>query len=449
MVFDSNLQRIGQTVGAKLRAARLARKYTQSQLAQPDFSVSYVSAIERGQIHPSLRALQIFAQRLGISSSDLLSEQKTVQALQGFSEKVAAHEKKEDIELQLLEAQLYIYQGNERQAVTLLRNLSSDDLTSEQEIRKRYLLGWAFYQLGFLQESESVLAEALALATDLDDFWLKHILNVLGMVHVSMRNYTQGFEYQQRNLDQLEKEQQPRDAFFEAQVYTNNGLYYIDLDKVDDAIEMFQRALAITKEFLLPDQLSSMYWDISRYLAQTQHYFLATLYGHKTLQLLFQEYSDSLRSEIYYYLGQAMLHEDQQKTLIYLERLSQDASLKKDTLALASVTATTADALFRQGEVKKAYEYAQKACKLASAYGDRMVTASIFLTFANIAYAQKDYQEGDAYFAAGLGILERLDNRKELADHSAIYAQLLEARGLPHEALRFYKKAYEYSQEHE
>ena len=158
MVFDSDLQRIGQTVGAKLRAARLARNYTQSQLAQPDFSVSYVSAIERGQIHPSLRALQIFAQRLGISSSDLLSEQ-TVQALQGFSEKVAAHEKKEDIELQLLEAQLFIYQGNERQAVALLRNLSSDALTSEQEIRKRYLLGWAFYHLGFLQESESILAD--------------------------------------------------------------------------------------------------------------------------------------------------------------------------------------------------------------------------------------------------------------------------------------------------
>ncbi len=448
MVFDSDLQRIGQTVGAKLRAARLARNYTQSQLAQPDFSVSYVSAIERGQIHPSLRALQIFAQRLGISSSDLLSEQ-TVQALQGFSEKVAAHEKKEDIELQLLEAQLFIYQGNERQAVALLRNLSSDALTSEQEIRKRYLLGWAFYHLGFLQESESILAEALKLATDLNDFLVKHILNVLGMVHVSMRNHTQVFEFQQRNLDQLEKEQQPRDAFFAAQVYTNIGLHYIDLDNVDDAIEMFQRALAITKEFLSPDQLSSMYWDISRYLAQTRHYFLATLYGHKTLQLLFQEYSDSMRSEIYYYLGQAMLHEDQQKALISLERLLEDASLKKDTLALASVTATTADALFRQGDVKKAYEYAQKACKLASAYGDRVVTASIFLTFGNIAYAQKEYQEGDAYFAAGLGILERLDNRKELANHSAIYAQLLEARGLLDEALRFYKKAYEYSQEHE
>ena len=50
MASQSDFQRIGQTVGAKLRAARLARKLTQSQLAQPDFSVSYVSAIERGQI---------------------------------------------------------------------------------------------------------------------------------------------------------------------------------------------------------------------------------------------------------------------------------------------------------------------------------------------------------------------------------------------------------------
>lgn len=150
---------------------------------------------------------------------------------------------------------------------------------------------------------------------------------------------------------------------------------------------------------------------------------------------------------MYHFLGQAMLHEDQQKTLIYLGRLLQDASLKKDTLALASVTATTADVLFRQGEVNKAYEYAQKACELASPYGDSIVTASIFITLGRIAYAQKDYNEGDRHFAAGLGILERLDTREELANQSAIYAKLLEERGLPNEALRFYKKAYENSRE--
>jgi tetratricopeptide (TPR) repeat protein len=264
-----------------------------------------------------------------------------------------------------------------------------------------------------------------------------------------MRNYAQGFAYHQRNLNRLEKEQQPHDAFFDAQVYTNMGLHCIDLDKVDEAIEQFQHALAINEELISPDQLASMYRDISRYLAETQNYFLAALYGHKSLQLLFRDYSESLRSEIYYYLGKAMLHEDQQKTLIYLERLLQDASLKKDKLALASVTATTADVLFRQGEVKNALEYAQKARELALPYGDGIVKAFIFIASGKIAYAQKDYKEGDTHFAAGLGILERLDIREELADQAAIYAQSLEERGLPNEALRFYKKAYENSRERE
>src|SRR5881227_2731600 len=118
MPYEPAHQQMGKSVGARLKEARLAKKYTQSQLAAGDFSVSYVSAIERGQIHPSLRALEIFAQRLGLSSSDLLSKQ-TGQVLQGLPEKDAANENKQEIELQLLEAQLLIIQGNCREAVTL------------------------------------------------------------------------------------------------------------------------------------------------------------------------------------------------------------------------------------------------------------------------------------------------------------------------------------------
>ena len=134
MASHSDPQQIGQTVGVRLRAARLARKLTQSQLAQPDFSVSYISAIERGQIQPSLRALEIFAQRLSISSVDLLAKQ-TGQSLQVFSEKDSKNEIEQNTELQLLEAQLFLLQGNYRQAVTVLSTLSSDTLKSQQEIR--------------------------------------------------------------------------------------------------------------------------------------------------------------------------------------------------------------------------------------------------------------------------------------------------------------------------
>src|SRR5947199_2714141 len=74
MSAEQSHKQIGQSVGAKLRAARQAKRYTQSKLAWPDFSVSYISAIERGQIHPSLRALEILARRLDLSSTDFLPE---------------------------------------------------------------------------------------------------------------------------------------------------------------------------------------------------------------------------------------------------------------------------------------------------------------------------------------------------------------------------------------
>ena len=442
MASQSEYQKLGQSVGAKLRAARLARKLTQSQLAQPDFSVSYVSAIERGQIQPSLRALEIFAQRLGVSSTELLSKQPG-QALHLFSE--PDDTTKQDTEIQLLEAHLYILQEDYFQAVTLLRALPVDTVKSQQEIRRCYLLGMALYHAGLLQESELVLTEAMNKATLQNDYFMKHIQNILGLVHVSMHNHTQGFEYQLGNVHQLEKEPQPHDAFFDVQVYANIGLHYKYVDKVDTAIEMFQHAIAQTQGLQDPKPLAMMYWNMSRYLADSQQYFLAALYGHKTLQILLQTYHTALRSEMYHYLGRAMLHQDLQKALNDLERLLQDVSMEEDALTFACLSAATAEALLRLGNVKKAYEYAQIACKLATGYEDCVVTASIILTCGSVAYAQKEYQEGDIQFRTGLKMLERLRNREELADKSAIYAQLLEERGLQKEALTFYKQAYESS----
>jgi len=108
MPSDHSHQNIGQTVGAKIRAARLAKKYTQSRLAQPDFSVSYISAIERGQIHPSLRALEILAIRLGLSSSDLLPQASSNNANPSAPSSEAV-QSATDIEVQFLEAQIAIW----------------------------------------------------------------------------------------------------------------------------------------------------------------------------------------------------------------------------------------------------------------------------------------------------------------------------------------------------
>src|SRR6476661_4212552 len=59
-------------LGERIRTARQERKLTQDELARDTFSKSYVSAVELGKIHPSIKALRILARRLQLPASYFL-----------------------------------------------------------------------------------------------------------------------------------------------------------------------------------------------------------------------------------------------------------------------------------------------------------------------------------------------------------------------------------------
>ena len=122
--------KIGKSVGEKLRAARIAQHYTQSQLAAPDFSVSYISAIERGQIHPSLRALEILASRLGLTPTELLPNRSQQEERLRFSANLAEQDE-DEIEFTLLEARLLIMHNNLAHAIAKLDTPATKDLWRE------------------------------------------------------------------------------------------------------------------------------------------------------------------------------------------------------------------------------------------------------------------------------------------------------------------------------
>src|SRR5689334_8315307 len=120
MPYEPMHQQMGRSVGAKLKEARLAKKYTQSQLAGNDFSVSYISAIERGQIHPSLRALEIFAMRLGLSSKDLLLPQTSGSSAAATGRGTSSAE---EFDWRILSARVLIEQGNYQAGILQLQEL--------------------------------------------------------------------------------------------------------------------------------------------------------------------------------------------------------------------------------------------------------------------------------------------------------------------------------------
>ncbi len=113
-----------------------------AQLAAPEFSISYISAIERGKIRPSLKALSILAKRLDVPLTFLLegspagaAEARAV----GYSPADSGPDQRIDVEL--LQANVLIHQHAFKEAEQLLAAIQPERITTDQAYRLFLLRG--------------------------------------------------------------------------------------------------------------------------------------------------------------------------------------------------------------------------------------------------------------------------------------------------------------------
>jgi tetratricopeptide (TPR) repeat protein len=96
-------------VGLRVRELRIAREMTQADLAAKDFTKGFISLLETGRTRVSLRAAEILAQRLGVSSADL----------------IAGGDGEADLELALLRAEQQLSAGRAVEAIEVLERLAN------------------------------------------------------------------------------------------------------------------------------------------------------------------------------------------------------------------------------------------------------------------------------------------------------------------------------------
>jgi tetratricopeptide (TPR) repeat protein len=153
-----------------------------------------------------------------------------------------------------------------------------------------------------------------------------------------------------------------------------------------------------------------------------------------------------LRSEIYHYLGHAILEVYSEQARTFIDESLQNPRLQQDPLALASIITRDAEWHFAQGKLKEAEIYAMQAQQLAAPFGDTLIEAEALIVLGRIEYAQQQHDAGRPHFVAGLDMLERLEKHEELADQSFQYAQLLEKIGCEREAITHIRRAYQSKQ---
>ncbi len=432
--------KIGKSVGEKIRAARVALRYTQSQLATPDFSVSYISAIERGQIHPSLRALEILAGRLGLVSAELLPKRTQQDDRQSTIPPQPEREDDED-EMALLDAQVRISQNEPEKTLTLLSKISAKRLKRSQQLWHRYLLGCAYFLTNHLQECEHIFSEMIQATKDANNSYLHtHILFMLGNTFAAMQNPSQALLAHQRCFNVLE-EAKVRDTFLIANTSIQLGTHYTEIEQPEDALNMFRNALDTLEQLQSYQQVQATYNALAKHAIDNQDYYVAELYGYQALTRSEQEAQKRLKGELYHYLGHALIQEDSEEAYAQLNTLKE--SENADSLVKASITARIADWHFAHQNMSEARMYAEDAYILARPFGETIITADALLVLGRIECSQQAFNRGDEHFVQGLTMLEHLHRSVELTEQSIYYAQLLEARGMDREAFTYFRRAYQ------
>lgn len=437
----------GESVGARIRAARLDKKYTQSQLAGTDFSISYISAIERGQIQPSLRALEIIAQRLGLPSSHFFQNTST-----SFQEWPAAalplsgnHRHVVDMNAQveyiILEGKILIKQNQPEEAIVLLDKLRSQSHDPRVQMRAAIQLGQAHLDAGQVHECEMVLVEAEKLALRLNDHYARmRIRYRLGLAYAALRQFDRAVEAHKQCLDMLD-ELPPLDPYWRFDIYDQLGLHYQQLKQDEEAFSMFRRAADLAQELEQTDYAQKAFGELSQRLARENYPSRSLFYAHKFIQEHEQRIGAPFMADLFLHLGQAALEKEQGYDHASLKKMA--AQYPDQPLLQAAILVTLAEWQRGHDQLAEAAQTAQQASALALLSGESQTAAEAQFVQSRIAYAQGRIDESDAFREAAIAMLQRLDLRQELVDRAQAYAEDLERRGKTAEALRYMKLAFE------
>jgi tetratricopeptide (TPR) repeat protein len=441
---------VAARVGTNIREVRTKLGMTQAQLASPEFSISYISAIERGKIRPSLKALSILARRLDVPLTSLLegspagaAEARAV----GYSPADSGPDQKIDVDL--LQASVFVQQGVHSQAEQLLAPIQPERITTEQ-VYKLYLLRGEIH-LGANEYQEAVvdLRQAVNQGEAINDVEsTERARNLLGKAYFLLYNYTLAMENHLRCNNAIEN-RAINDPVFALDVYSNLANDYFRLGNLDQAVTFYHRALALFDD-MERDSLSfaQKYMEISQQYKNAGKLTIARDYAMRSLALYEMRDEQRLVGLTHQRLGRTLERqndldaaEQEYRRAIAIERDLNDA------IASSTCHTSLAELLLKRGDIQEAEQEANEALNFARTSGDPQTQGQALIALAQLRHQTSDYAAADDLFAQALELLDASHSHEIAAAAYFRFANLLEERAEVQRSLNAIKKAYEHQRQ--
>ncbi len=424
-------------LGDRIRDLRRDRNLTQSELAGTDYSVSYISAIERNKIRPSLRALAWLASRLGIQLPDLL----TGQNIRLIINDTTGTSSEPDLQVILAQAQMDIAEKRYTNARDDLLKVRDSIALPSQRTESGLLLGEAYIGLNQANEAKDVLEHNLTLTREIDPEMHERSRNLLGVAYGRLSMYMLAAECHRQCLAAIDSGI-VRDPSFELSVLYNLGNDYMLLGQFADAITILVRATHLGLRLQSPQEIARLYWEISGQfrangmVPQAQHYAaMATEHlGAAMNRQIFAQTQSNL----------GLAYAEQKDTVQAEATLSQARDLADrvgDAQGRSVALASLSRVQLTRGAANEARHSAEEALKSAKESGSSDSLGRAHLALGEALAAGGKIDAADEHFQQGLQFLESSSSASELQHAYERYADLLEQRGDVKRALDYLKRA--------
>lgn len=438
---------VAARVGTNIREVRTKLGMTQAQLAAPEFSISYISAIERGKIRPSLKALSVLARRLDVPLTFLLegspagaAEARAV----GYSPADSGPDQRVDVDI--LQASVLVQQGGYTEAEELLAPIQPERITTDQVYRLYFLRGQVHLGVNEYQEAVVDLRSAVSQGEALNDSeYIERARNLLGKAYYLLYNYTLAVENHLRCNAAIENGQ-ITDPVFSFDVFCNLANDYFRLGDLEKAISYYHHALE-TLDDMKRDSKSyaQKYMEISYHYKSVGKLTMAREYATRSLAIYEMRDEQRLIGLTHQRLGKAL---EKQNNLDgaeqeYRKAISIERELN-DQVSASICHTGLAELLLKRGQTQEAEQEAQEALNFAESSDDAQTQGQALIALAQIRHQSGDFASADQYFTQALELLDTSSAHEIAASAYFRFANLLEERGEVQRSLSAIKKAYEH-----
>ncbi len=441
-IRETSTMRLGQ----RLRRARLARNLTQGEVAKNQFSVSYVSAVERGQIRPSLGALEKLAERLQVPITDLLGPGDFTGRPPAFAveaRETGAERHRDEIESRMREAQILSRQGKVDEALDKLLRLSSQHLSPYEAATLHWHLAFCYVEQGRGDDARREAQEGLVLAERQGDAELRERLrNELGNAYSLLHSHALALDNFRGCLAAIEQGIM-QDPTFKLNVLYNIGNQYWHLAEYENAIEYLRQAVQLAPDVVNPERLGSIYWVMSLAYSSSGNTTQAKMYAIRALATYEEAGNRRLTAQVYNRLGRAYAQSGQlDSALSQLSTAYDIASTQRDARGIAEARRSLAMVYLQENRIDEASAAAHEALASTEQLDDVLQRAESLLVIAHVLEQQQQFEVAESNFSQAIELLQSTEAGEHLRDAYAQYSEFLERRGENKRAFDMLKQAY-------